>query len=94
MKSTVVRLMAISRADFMRLLPLISDVHNSVDDRSNHIDIPSRGVSLELENQPEKQFAALSLPQLKVVIRFANAEASGNRAFLKEFDRIYQRGGG
>lgn len=91
-ESQLIRLMAISEVDFLRLLPRLLG-SNLSNPPSNPLWIEKHQVTLQWRVLPGVRYGVITLPQLEVSLTFLQKEkAEGN--FLQAFDRIYQRGGG
>lgn len=92
MTQRVTRLMAIAEADFLRLLPrlLSKPLGNPI---ANPLRIQTHQANLQWRRLPEARHGAINLPQLEVVLTLTGSQEE-NLAFLQDFDRLYQRGGG
>ncbi len=92
MTQRVTRLMAIAEADFLRLLPRLLDKQPGSPPASP-LRIATRQADLQWRMLPDIRHGAISLPQLEVVLTLTGSQEE-NLAFLQDFDRLYQRGGG
>ncbi len=92
MTQRITRLMAIAEADFLRLLPRLLDTQPG-SPATNPLHIEARQASLQWRRLPDVRHGAITLPQLEVVLTLTG-NPTENQAFLQDFDRIYQRGGG
>ena len=94
-EKTIQREMAITHKEFFRLLPAaIKKLNYEI--TGNIIDIidGTKTISIELENETRRKIASLSLPMTKLSIRFRGYSDQDTDAFLREFERAYQKGGG
>jgi len=91
------RLMAVSVADFIRLLPLAVVAPHQL-----HIDAGvaemagAEGKLIRIAFAPhqERQLGQLSLPELAVSIEFQGYDINEADCFMAGFDRCFHRGGG
>lgn len=92
---TVERVMSITRAEFMRLLPLTTDVYAPLPSDGSCIRVADQGraISISLREEPDASMASLRLPRLHVRIEFP-ADTALQQSFMRRFDRTFQRGGG
>ena len=87
--------MAITHQEFFRLLPAaVKHLTYKISGNNIHIGEGSRTVSIELEAESSRKIASLSLPVTKLSIRFAGYTDQDTDAFLRQFERAYQKGGG
>ncbi|HEY3328189.1 MAG TPA: hypothetical protein VGK14_13630 [Novimethylophilus sp.] len=91
----VERVMSISRAEFMRLLPRATDVYTPLPSDDSCIRFADQGqlISISLHEETDAVIASLRLPRLRVRIEFP-ADAALKQKFMLRFDRTFQRGGG
>ena len=89
------REMAITHQEFFRLLPAAVKLL-SYKITGNVIDIGegARTVSIELENETVRKVSSLSLPVTRLSITFNGYNEQDIEAFMKQFERAYQKGGG
>ncbi|RME36025.1 MAG: hypothetical protein D6786_00200 [Gammaproteobacteria bacterium] len=86
------RVMGFTRSEFLRLLPLLE---LSPRDGRSHAGPLGRGeVTLRMGEQGERRLGSFVLPELPVELEFRDCEEGEVEAFLRRFDRVYQRGGG
>lgn len=90
---THVQLMAISREEFIRVLPVVLGPNDRMDVTANSIQllVDDAIINIRLESKPEVAIASLRLPSLQVQI---NLHASVSETFMARFNRAFQRGGG
>lgn len=95
MDKTIRREMAITHSEFFRLLPAAVK-HLTYKITGNVIDIRegTRTVSIELGDESSRKISSLSLPVTKLNISFTGFSEKDTEAFLRQFDRAYQKGGG
>ena len=87
--------MGISHAEFFRTLPsAIEPGSFRVADSTVWIETPRGALQIRLSPQGERRIAALRLPVTVVELSFPGWTKHGVEAFLKHFDRCFQRGGG
>lgn len=87
------RLMAISRKEFLRVLPVMLEPEDRMDVMVNGVKlvVQGAGVDILLQPQPDVAIASLRLPSLLVQIKLPSSVAD---EFMARFDRGFQRGGG
>jgi hypothetical protein len=87
--------MALSHADFFRILPALLD-SESYEIDGNNIRVARGPGQIEIRLSPEshRQMAALRLPRTQVELRFRDCSAQVMETFLANFDLRYRRGGG
>ena len=92
----VERVMSITRAEFMRLLPQATDTYAPLPSDNSCIRIADQGrpISISLQEEPDAAIASLRLPRLRVRIEFPDDAAALQQSFMWRFDRTFQRGGG
>ena len=93
--SNIVKDMGITHADFFRMLP------NAVGDRNCQIRKDGatliRGkerILISMGPEQERRIAMIRLPHVMVSFSFEAMTAEQVQAFIKRFDRAFQRGGG
>ena len=89
------REMTISHSDFFRILPralgsYLYRQHGNV----ISITLDEGEVVITLAEERLRQIASLSLPLTMVTFQIENVVEKSKKAFFKQFDRAYQRGGG
>ncbi len=91
----VVRDMAITPADFFRLLPRALDGLAFVA-AADHVAVgdPGHGVAITIRPLEPRRIALLVIERSEVVLTFTGYDAADRQAFLERFDRAYHRGGG
>ena len=92
----IVKDMALTPADFLRDLERALP---GLDYRINGTSVESgsaeRGLSIALRELPPRRLSGLlSLPRCEITISFRGYEAGEQEAFLAQFYKAYQRGGG
>lgn len=88
--------MALTRADFMRLLPQAVQGPFKVAGTPERIfgGMGSLGWEIELTELPMRKIALLELPRLKVQLRLRSSDPVATGAWLHRFMLGYQRAGG
>lgn len=90
----IVKEMALTRDDLLRLLPGALD---GLPCRAGADRIrigEEAGVDLLLETLPPRRFGPVVIPRLRVGFAFRGWDEAERGAFLARFDRAFQRGGG
>lgn len=91
----VIKDMATSWADFLRLLPVaLRGWPHEVAGRTVEAGTPERGVTVTVEDLPPRRIALLEVARSRVTLTFRGLDAEERAAFLAQFDRAFQRGGG
>lgn len=91
----IVKDMALTRADLMRLLPgAAGPLPWTAEGGRVRIGTAEAGVDLLVEPLPPRSFGPVAIPRLKVAFAFRGWDEAEQRAFLARFDRAFQRGGG
>ena len=87
--------MAITRADFLRLLPLVTEEKGLIEvgESGVHVMDKVQLISISLFEEADPEVASLLLPRLRVRIEFFTTTAA-IKDFMFRFDRAFQRGGG
>lgn len=95
MNYSLTRLMAITEADFFRLLPRVLTGAEHCLPRKN-MTIPYAGgyVHIHLSILPDRKIGSLELPELALRLAFENLSTTEQAAFMRRFDTAFQRGGG
>lgn len=94
-KGMIVKDMALTQADLLRLLPGAAGALPWVaEDGRVRIGTAEAGVDLLVEPLPPRGFGPVAIPRLKVGFAFRGWDEAEQRAFLARFDRAFQRGGG
>lgn len=88
--------MALSRADFMRLLPQAvgGPIHASDNNATLNGGQGGLGWEIRLTDLPPRRIALLELPRLQVSIRLTAPDAAAAGAWLHRFMLGFQRAGG
>lgn len=94
MTLSVTRRMAIGLTDFLRLLPRITGHPIDSEEQSGRLTIPAKKATLSWRALPTARMGAIRFPQLELTIQIQSDDEQDKDNFMKEFDRIYQRGGG
>ncbi len=93
--SSYSRLMSITAAEFLRLLPLAAPLGLVSSGEMGALIVDGvRRIQITLSKQADKAYASLKLPQLEVRLDFCQYTAEEKSVFINHFERIYQRGGG
>ena len=87
--------LALTRADLLRLLPVLSR-KKSCNISGNGIEITDQEFSIVITiiEKPELKIGALALPRLRLDFHFTGDSRQPLDDFLRQFERVYQRGGG
>lgn len=91
----VVRDMALTPADFFRLLPRALDGLTYVTG-ADHVAVGdgAHGVVITIRPLEPRRIALLVIERSEVVLVFTGYGATERQEFLERFDRAYHRGGG
>lgn len=91
----VERVMSITRADFLRLLPLVIEAEGLIEQSTLDVRVTEKGQSVRiyLFEEADTMVASLRLPRLRVRIELPPSPAAA-KDFMFRFDRAFQRGGG
>lgn len=92
----VVKEMALTPADFRRgLAVLLQERAHSFDGGRASVAEPGRALTIDfLAKEPRVLGKLMVLPRAQVTISFEGYGPDEMRAFLSEFDRVFQRAGG
>ncbi|MEM7120538.1 MAG: hypothetical protein AAF563_04620 [Pseudomonadota bacterium] len=92
----IVKDMALTPADFARLLPRALDGWTyEVGPAGATIGTAERGITITLTEMPRRVITSLlSIELSKVEITFRGLDPGEQKSFLERFDRTFQRGGG
>ncbi|MBP2295137.1 hypothetical protein [Azospirillum rugosum] len=92
----IVKDMALTRDDLLRLLPGAVDglPWRADADRIQIGESEGDGVDLLVEPLPPRRFGPVEIPRLRVGFAFRGWDEAERCAFLARFDRAFQRGGG
>lgn len=89
------REMTISQKDFYRLLPFaLKNFEYSISDNIIYISKGKLIIEIHPGQEYSRSIASLKLPVLKVVFIFKKVSDEDVVAFLNNFSRVYQKGGG
>ncbi len=87
--------MALSHADFFRVLPKLLDGRSyEIDGRTVRIAVGPGRIEIRLSPEGGRAMGALRLPRTQVELRFRGCPSPAVQSFLAEFDLRYRRGGG
>jgi hypothetical protein len=87
--------MAITWADFLRLLPAALDGWTyRIEANGVEVGSTDRGATIAVEPLPPRQFGPVQIPRSRVQLAFRGLGAGERESFLRQFDRAFQRGGG
>lgn len=95
-KTVITKEMAVTHAEFFRLLPDALDALLPFKRTGNRVVVEDKGRRLDIGLGPERtrQIAGLKLPATDVTLSFAGYDKTGIAAALRLFERAYQKGGG
>jgi hypothetical protein len=87
--------MAMTQADFLRLLPEVfgEDFYQIYPDRVERRE-PNRKLSIRLNPTGTLKIGAIAMPQLQLDFVFSGYQPLETKAFFKRFNAVYHRGGG
>ena len=81
--------------DILRLLPVaLRGWPYRVDGTTVEVGSPDRGATISVGPLPPRQFGLVQLPRSRVALAFRGLDPGEQEAFLSQFDRAFQRGGG
>lgn len=87
--------MAITWDDFLRLLPVALDGWTyRIEGSEVAAGSTERGVTITVASLPARQFGPVQIPRSRVALAFCGLSAAERASFLSQFDRAFQRGGG
>ena len=90
--STIIKEMALTRAEFLRLLPgAAGGAPWRADGDAVRV---GDAVSIDLEALPPRRLGPFEIPVMRVTLRFHGVDEDEARAFVRRFDRAFQKGGG
>ncbi len=84
----------LTRAEFLRCLDRFDPDWRESDDGHVLLSVPPGWLALHIGEERQRRVGALSLPVLPLEFRFVGVDAVRREAFLRRFDRAFQRGGG
>lgn len=95
MPLTLHREMGLSHAEFFRSLPaVVGGRECRVDGATVTIQEPEGTVVIRLSAEAERRIALIRLPVTHVTFEFPDHDPAAAAAFMRRFERHYQRGGG
>ena len=96
MTAPLIKDMAITPEDFVRLLPrAVKGWHYSVEGLKVEVGATDQGVSITIVPQEARRLGGLMvLPRSQVSLVFRGFSDAEREEFLRQFDLSYQRGGG
>ena len=87
--------MAATWDDIARLLPIaLSGWPYEIDGTAVEVGAPERGVRIEVDPLPSRRLGLVEIRRSQVALYFRGLDAGERAAFLGQFDRAFQRGGG
>ena len=91
----VERVMSTTRADFLRMLPLVIGADGHIEQNPLGVNVTDKGqlVRISLSEEADTVIASLRLPRLRVRIELP-PHPFAFKEFMLRFDRAFQRGGG
>ena len=91
----LVKDMAATWPDILRLLPVaLRGWPYEIDGMRVDAGSPERGATIAVEPLPPRGFGPVQIPRSRVALTFRGLDAAERAAFLSQFDRAFQRGGG
>ena len=95
MTEPLIKDMALTREDFVRLLPgAAGDLPWREEAGRFRLGSETAGVEITLEPQPPRRIALFTLPVMRVSFWFRGWDTTERARFIQRFDRAFQRGGG
>jgi len=92
---TLVRRMALDRAELLRLSPsALGDLQWRREGAQLLLEDPPRRIAIRLGAEAKRQLGALVLPQMDITFQFEGLTPEEIESFLRRFDLAFQRGGG
>ncbi len=89
------REMSITHREFLRLLPhALEGRAYRHENNTVVVNDDSRTIKIALSPESMRKIASLTLPVTEIRIELENFSVDEQAAFLKKFDRTFQRGGG
>lgn len=92
MTAPLVKEMALTRAEFLRLLPGAVD-GAAWRDEGDVVHV-GETVAITLEPLPPRRLGLFAIPVMRVTLTFSGWTETEVRAFVQRFDRAFQKGGG
>lgn len=92
MTASLVKEMALTRAEFLRLLPGAAD-GVAWRDEGGVVHV-GNAVEIALEPLPPRRLGLFEIPVMRVTLSFHGWTETEVRAFVQRFDRAFQKGGG
>jgi len=87
--------MAATWDDVARLLPVaLSGWPYSIDGTAIDVGTPDHGATITVSPLPPRQLGLVKILRSRVALSFRGLSAAEQDAFLRQFDRAFQRGGG
>ncbi len=92
----IVKEMGMTRDDFARgLASALQGYDYRVEGDRVVVEAPGQEVTISFEALPPRRLGlSLAMPRARVTIAFGDFAPAGRGAFLQQFDRAFQRGGG
>lgn len=91
----IVKDMAATWADILRLLPVaLRGWAYRVDGNKVEVGSAELGATITVDSLPPRGFGPVQIPRSQVTLAFRGLDAGEQEAFLRQFDRAFQRGGG
>jgi len=95
MTETFKREMTISHSEFFRILPkALQSYLYQQHENDISVTLDKGEIVISLSKERVRKIASLSLPITNVTFEIKNVVEKTKKAFFKQFDRAYQRGGG
>lgn len=92
MSAPVVKEMALTRAEFVRLLP--GAAGDAVVREEDGVFRVGDAVSIALDPLPPRRLGLFTIPAMRVTLRFHGGTDADAQDFVRRFDRAFQKGGG
>ena len=87
--------MATTWEEFLRLLPVaLAGWPYRIEGSEVEVGAHERGATITVGPLPPRQFGPVAIPRSRVVLVFRGLNQDERNAFLRQFERAFQRGGG
>lgn len=91
----IVKDMAATWDDIVRLLPVaLGGWPYEIDGTAIQVGTPDRGAVITVGPLPPRRLGLVEIRRSRVALAFHGLDAGEREAFLRQFDRAFQRGGG
>jgi len=95
MEQILEREMTITHRDFFRILPkALKSYPYQQHEKVISVTLDEGEIVIILAEEQRRQIASLSLPVTYVTFQIKNVAKKSKKGFFKQFDQVFQRGGG